>query len=123
MDISLFNRNLFLTREFEATKRLNFFQNELSLYLDLGAFDGSSRDKKVVFLQSFLQFYKFAYDLNRKSFSKRQLKDLLDVRGRFLKFSVHLFRCVNMLREKWMIKLHFSSQNFMVILRNLVSGT
>ena len=116
MDISLFNRNLFLTREFEATKRLNFFQKELSLYLDLGVFDGSSPDKKVVStFRSFLQFYKFAYDPNRKSFSKRQLKDLLDVQGRFLKFSIHLFRCVNMLREKWMIKLHFSSQNFMVI--------
>ena len=114
MDISLFNRNLFLTREFEATKRLNFFQKELSLYLDLGVFDGSSPDKKVV--STFRSFLQFAYDPNRKSFSKRQLKDLLDVRGRFLKFSVHLFRCVNMLREKWMIKFHFSSQNFMVIL-------
>ena len=48
MDISLFNRNLFLTREFEATKRLNFFQKELSLYLYLSVFDGSSHDKKVV---------------------------------------------------------------------------
>ena len=26
-------------------KRLNFFQKELSLNLDLGVFDGSSRDK------------------------------------------------------------------------------
>ena len=76
MDISLFNRNLFLTREFEATKRLIFFQKELSLYLDLGVFDGSSRDKKVVStFRPFLQFYIFASDLNRKSFSKRQLKD------------------------------------------------
>ena len=48
MDISLFNRNLFLTREFETTKRLHFFQKELSLNLDLDVFDGSSRDKKVV---------------------------------------------------------------------------
>ena len=76
MDISLFNRNLFPTREFEATKRLHFFQKELSLYLDLGAFDGSSGDKKVVStFRPFLQFYIFASDPNRKSFSKRQLKD------------------------------------------------
>ena len=66
MDISLFNRNLFLTREFEATKRLIFFQKELSLYSDLGVFDGSSRDKKVVStFRPFLQFYIFASDPNR----------------------------------------------------------
>ena len=61
MDISLFNRNLFLTREFETTKRLNFFQKELSLNLDLDVFDGSSRDKKVVStFRPFLRFYIFA---------------------------------------------------------------
>ena len=76
MDISLFNRNLFLTREFETTKRLHFFQKELSLNLDLDVFDGSSRDKKVVStFRPFLQFYIFASDPNRKSFSKRKLKD------------------------------------------------
>ena len=76
MDISLFNRNLFLTREFETTKRLSFFQKELSLNLDLDVFDGSSRDKKVVStFRTFFQFYIFACDPNRKSFSKRQLKD------------------------------------------------
>ena len=76
MDISLFNRNLFLTREFEAIKRLHFFQKELSLNLDLDVFDGSSRDKKVVpTFRPFLQFYIIASDPNRKSFSKRQLKD------------------------------------------------
>ena len=76
MDTSLFNWNLFLTCEFEATKRLNFFQKELPLYLDLGVFDGSSRDKKVVStFRPFLQFYIFASDPNRKTFSKRQLKD------------------------------------------------
>ena len=76
MDISLFNRNLFLTREFETTKRLNFFQKELSLNLDLDVFDESSRDKKVVpTFRPFLQFYVIASDPNRKSFSKRQLKD------------------------------------------------
>ena len=76
MDISLFNRNLFLTRAFETTKRLDFFQKELSLNLDLDVFDGSSRDKKVVStLWQFLQFYIFASDPNRKSFSKRKLKD------------------------------------------------
>ena len=76
MDISLFNRNLFLTREFEAIKRLHFFQKELSLNLDLDVFDGSSRDKKVEStFRPFLQFYIFASDPNRKSFSKRQLKD------------------------------------------------
>ena len=74
MDISLFNRNLFLTREFETTKRLHFFQKELSLNLDLNVFDGSSRDKKVVStFRPFLQFYIFASDPNRKSFSKQQL--------------------------------------------------
>ena len=76
MDISLFNRNLFLTREFETTKRLNFFQKELSLNLDLDVFDGSSRDKKVVStFRPFLKFYVIACDPNRKSFSKRQSKD------------------------------------------------
>ena len=76
MDISLFNRNLFLTREFETTKRFLFFQKELSLNLDLDVFDGSSRDKKVVStFRPFFQFYIFASDPNRKSFSKRQLKD------------------------------------------------
>ena len=75
MNISLFNRNLFLTREFETTKRLHFFQKELSLNLDLDVFDGSSRDKKVVpTFRPFLQFYVIASDPNRKSFSKRQLK-------------------------------------------------
>ena len=70
MDISLFNRNLFLTREFEATKRFLFFQKELSLNLDLDVFDGSSRDKKVVStFRPFLQFYIIASDPNRKSFS------------------------------------------------------
>ena len=47
-DITLFYRSLFLTREFEAIKRLNLFQKELSLNLDLGVSDGSSLDKKVV---------------------------------------------------------------------------
>ena len=66
MDISLFNRNLFLTREFETTKRLHFFQKELSLNLDLDVFDGSSRDKKVVStFRPFLRFYIFAFDANR----------------------------------------------------------
>ena len=82
MDISLFNRNLFLTREFEATKRLNFFQKELSLYLDLGVFDGSSPDKKVVStFRSFLQFYKFAYDPNRKIIFKTTVKGLIRCSG------------------------------------------
>ena len=36
--------------------------------------------------------------------------------GGFLKFSTYLFRCVNMPLGKWMIKLHFSSLNFVVIL-------
>ena len=103
------NRNLYLTREFETTKRLNFFQKELSLNLDLDVFDGISRNKKVVStFRPFLKFYIIASDPNRKSFSKRQLKEKLDIRGRFLKFYIYLFRCVNMLREKWMIKLHFS---------------
>ena len=69
----------------------------------------------------FLQFYIFASDSDRKSFSKRQLKDWLDFRGRFLKFSTYLFRCVNMPREKWMIKLHLSSLNFIVILMTLAA--
>ena len=74
--ISLFNRNLFFTHKFEAIKRLNFFQKELFLYLDLSVFDGSSRDKKVVStFRPFLQFYIFASDPNPKSFSKQQLKD------------------------------------------------
>ena len=87
----MFNRNSFFTHEFEAIKRLNFFQKELSLYIDLSVFDGSSRDKKVVStIRPFLKFYIFASDPNRKLFSKQQLKDLLDVRGRFLKFYIYL---------------------------------
>ena len=51
-------------------KRLNLLQKELSLNLDLGVFDGSSRDKKVVSpFRPFLRFYIFASDANR------QLKD------------------------------------------------
>ena len=62
----LFNRNWFLTHGFEAIKRVNFFQKELSLNLDLCVFDGSSCDKKVVStFRPFLRFYIFAFDANR----------------------------------------------------------
>ena len=57
-------------------KRLNLLQKELSLNLDLGVFDGSSRDKKVVSpFRPFLRFYIFASDANRYPFLNRQLKD------------------------------------------------
>ena len=56
----------------KAIKRLNFFQKELSLNLDLSVFDGSSRGKKVLstFLL-FLQFYIFASESNFENDSKR----------------------------------------------------